>query len=79
MVQQPAKARRQRLALKFRELLAPIFVFGPVAAIMCWAAAWMFWEWREFAGALIGLGCFAIVVPFCAYLFVLVNRVEGGS
>ena len=76
MAESPARSRKQRLALKFRELLLPIFVFGPLMAILCWGAAWFFWEWRDFAGAFLGLGAFAILIPFCAYLFVLVNSVD---
>ena len=71
--------RKRRLALKFREHLLPIFIFGPLMAILCWGAAWFFWEWRDFAGTLLGLGCFAILVPLGAYLFVLVNRAESGE
>ena len=79
MAQQPGKSRKQRLGLRFKELLLPIFLFAPFMAILCWAAAWFFWEWRDFAGAFLGLGCFAMVVAVCAYLFVLVNRVERGD
>ncbi len=79
MTEAPQRSRRRRLALRFREHLLPIFVFGPLMALLCWGAAWFFWEWRDFAGAFLGLGCFAIVIPFCAYLLVLVNRVENGE
>jgi hypothetical protein len=77
MLQIPPRSRKRRLALRFSEHLLPIFIFGPLMALLCWGAAWFFWEWQDFAGALLGLGCLAIVIPFCAYLFVLVNRDES--
>jgi hypothetical protein len=79
MARKTGKTGKLPLGLKFRELLLPIFVFAPLMAILCWAAAWFFWEWRDFAGAFLGLGCFAMVVAICAYLFVLVNRIERGE
>jgi hypothetical protein len=80
MLEMPQRPpRRRRLALRFREHLLPIFIFGPVMAILCWGAAWFFRERQNFSDAFLGLGAFAIVIPFCAYLFVLVNRAESGE
>lgn len=78
MAQKPVK-RKPPPGLRVRELLLPISLFAPLMAILCWAAAWFFWEWRDFAGALLGLGAFAMVVAICAYLFVLVSRIERGE
>jgi hypothetical protein len=79
MVQEREKTGKQHLGPRFNELLLPIFVFAPLMATLCWAAAWFFWEWRDFAGVFLGLGCFAMVVAIGAYLFVLVKRVERGE
>ena len=66
----------ERLALTFEQALTPIFVFAVVAAPLCWAGAWFFRETYEFSATLLGLGCLPLVVAVCAYLLVLVNKVE---
>ena len=66
----------ERLALTFEQALTPIFVFAFIAAPLCWAGAWFFRETYEFSATLLGLGCLPLVVAVCAYLLVLVNKVE---
>lgn len=68
-----------KLTLTFEKALTPICVFALVNAIVCWTAAWIFRETYEFSATLVGLGCFPIVVAVCAYLLVLVNKVERGG
>jgi hypothetical protein len=68
--------RVDRLALTFRQAMTPIFVFALVTAVICWAAAWLFRDTYEFSATLLGLGCLPIVVAICAYLLVLVHKVE---
>ena len=71
----PAK-KPGKFAPSLRKLLTPIMIFAVVAAPLCWAGAWFFSDRRDFSDALIGLGCLPIVVAVCAYLYLLVNRVE---
>jgi tellurite resistance protein TehA-like permease len=71
--------RVDRLALTFRQAMTPIFVFALVSAVVCWAAAWVFKETYVFSATLLGLGCLPIVVAICAYLLVLVHKVERES
>jgi hypothetical protein len=68
-----------RLTFTFEKAMTPIFVFAVVNALVCWGAAWFFKETYEFSATLLGLGGFPIVVAVCAYLLVLVNRLESGS
>jgi hypothetical protein len=68
-----------RLTFTFEKAMTPIFVFAAINAMLCWAAAWFFRETYEFSATLLGLGGFPIVVAVCAYLLVLVNRLESGS
>ncbi|MFZ5731919.1 MAG: hypothetical protein ACOY4O_04225 [Pseudomonadota bacterium] len=65
-------------AINLDRLLRPIMIFAAIAAPLCWAGAWFFRERRDFSDALIGLGCLPIVVAVCAYLYLLVNKVERG-
>ncbi|OQW61241.1 MAG: hypothetical protein A4S14_17750 [Proteobacteria bacterium SG_bin9] len=60
------------------KLLRPIMIFAAVAAPLCWAGAWFFRERGDFSDALIGLGALPIVVAVCAYLYLLVNKIERG-
>ena len=69
---------KRRPAIDLERLLRPIMIFAAVAAPLCWAGAWFFRERRDFSDALIGLGCLPIVVAVCAYLYLLVNRIERG-
>ena len=73
------RTRIERLAVTFERALKPIFVFAFIAAPLCWAAAWVFRETYEFSATLLGLGCFPLVAAVCAYLLVLVNRIERES
>ena len=66
----------RRLALTIEAAIRPIFVFALLNALLCWGAAWVFRETYEFAMILLVVGCFPIVVAVCAYLLVLVNKVE---
>jgi hypothetical protein len=68
--------RMERLALTFEQALTPIFVFAFIAAPLCWAGAWFFRETYEFSAMLLALGGLPLVVAVCAYLLVLVNKVE---
>jgi hypothetical protein len=68
-----------RLTFTFEKAMTPIFVFALVNALVCWGAAWFFKETYEFSATLLGLGGFPIIVAVCAYLLVLVNRVEHGG
>jgi hypothetical protein len=74
-----AQTKLARLALTFERATTPIFVFAVVNAIVCWAGAWLFRETYEFSATLLGLGSFPIVVAVCAYLLVLVNKIERGG
>lgn len=65
-------------AFNLDKLLRPIMIFAAVVAPLCWAGAWFFYERRDFSDALIGLGCLPIVVAVCAYLYLLVNKIERG-
>jgi hypothetical protein len=76
MARQPTTTRLGRLTLTFERAMTPIFMFALIAAPLCWAGAWVFRETYEFSATLLGLGCLPIVVAICAYLLVLVNRVE---
>jgi hypothetical protein len=67
-----------RLALTFEQGLTPIFIFAPVNAVICWTAAWVFRDRYEFSATFLGFGCAPIVVALCAYLYILVNKVERG-
>jgi hypothetical protein len=66
----------RRLALSIEAAIRPIFVFALLNAMLCWGAAWVFRDVHEFSMILLVVGCLPIVVAVCAYLFVLVNRVE---
>jgi hypothetical protein len=78
MTARQEQSRLGRLVLTLENATTPIFVFATVNAVLCWAAAWLFKDTYEFSAALLGLGGLPIVVAVCAYLLVLVNRVEGG-
>lgn len=69
---------KRRPAINLGKLLRPIMIFAAIVAPLCWAGAWFFRERRDFSDALIGLGCLPIVVAVCAYLYLLVNKVERG-
>ena len=70
-----ARESRKRLpALK--AALTPIYLLALINAVVCWTAAWFFWDRYEFSASLFGLGCFPIVVAVCAYLYLLTQRVE---
>jgi hypothetical protein len=73
------QTKLDRLTLTFEKAMTPIFVFAVVNAILCWGTAWFFKETYEFSATLLGLGGFPIVVAVCAYLLVLVNRIERGG
>lgn len=76
MIARCEQSRLGRLTLTCEKSITPMFVFAVVNAALCWAAAWLFRETYEFSAALLGLGGFPIVVAVCAYLLVLVNKVE---
>jgi len=65
-----------KFAASPQKLLTPIMIFAVIAAPLCWAGAWFFSDRGDFSQALIGLGCLPIVVAICAYLYLLVNKVE---
>jgi hypothetical protein len=71
--------RLDRLTVSFERALKPIFVFAVLNAVICWVAAWVFRETFAFSATLLGLGAFPIVVAVCAYLLVLVKRLERGG
>jgi hypothetical protein len=73
------QTKLDRLTLTFEKAMTPIFVFAVVNAVLCWAAAWGFKETYEFSATLLGLGAFPIIAAVCAYLLVLINRLERGS
>jgi uncharacterized membrane protein AbrB (regulator of aidB expression) len=73
------QTKLDRLTLTFEKAMMPIFVFAVVNALLCWTAAWLFRETYEFSATMLGLGGFPIVVAVCAYLLVLVNRIESGN
>ena len=75
----PTSTRIDRLTLTFERATTPIFAFAVVNAIVCWSAAWVFRDTYEFALILLGLGCFPVVVAVCAYLLLLVNKIERGD
>ncbi len=62
--------------MSFKTALAPIYWLAGVNAAASWLVSWLFWDRFEFSGTLFGLGCFGIVVAFCAYLYVLVAKVD---
>ena len=62
--------------MSFKTALTPIYWLAGVNAAACWLVSWLFWDRFEFSGTLFGLGCFGIVVAFCAYLYVLVAKVD---
>jgi hypothetical protein len=68
--------RMGRLSLTFEKAMTPIFVFALVNALLCWGAAWLFRETYAFSATLLGLGAFPIVVAICAYLLVLIHKIE---
>ena len=70
--------KRGKLAISLRTWLTPIMIFAVIAAPLCWAGAWFFSDRGDFSQALIGLGCLPIVVAVCAYLYLLVNKIERG-
>ena len=74
-----APSRLDKLTLSFEQAMTPIFTFALLNAAMCWATAWVFKDTYEFSVVLLGLGCFPIIVAVCAYLLVLVNKVERGG
>jgi hypothetical protein len=71
-----APSRLDKLALTLEQAVTPIFTFALLNAALCWAAAWVFKDSYEFSVVLLGLGSFPIIVAVCAYLLVLVNKVE---
>lgn len=73
------QTKLDRLTLTFEKAMTPIFVFAVANAGLCWTAAWVFKETYEFSATLLGLGAFPIITAVCAYLLVLVNRLERGS
>ena len=62
--------------MNVKTALTPIFWLSGVNAVACWLVSWLFWDRLEFAGTLIGLGGFGIVVAYCAYLYVRVAKVD---
>jgi uncharacterized membrane protein YvlD (DUF360 family) len=68
-----------KVTLTFEKALTPIFVFALLNAVVCWIAAWVFRETFEFKALLLALGCMPIVVAVCAYILVLVHKVERDS
>lgn len=62
--------------MSFKTALTPIFGLAAINAVVCWAVSWVFWDRYEFSGTLFGLGCFGIVVAVCAYLYLLVAKVD---
>ena len=68
--------RDSRPALTLKSALTPMFVFTPIAAMLCWTAAWVFREQFVLSATLIGLGSFPIVVAVVAYLLVLLKKLE---
>jgi hypothetical protein len=79
MAARQSDTRPGRLTLTFEKALRPIFVFAVLNAVICWVAAWIFRENFLFSATLLGLGAFPIVVAVCAYLLVLVKRIERGG
>ena len=71
-----ANTRMNRLTLTFARTMTPIFLFAFFNALLCWGAAWVFRETYAFSATLLGLGAFPIVVAICAYLLVLVHKIE---
>lgn len=69
----------RRLALNIEAAIRPIFAFALLNALLCWGAAWVFRDVYEFSMILLVVGCLPIVVAVCAYLLVLVTRVERGG
>ena len=70
------KPRYENLASILRVALIPIFAFALVNALICWFAAWIFWERYEFSATCLGFGCGGIVVALCSYLYVLTNELR---
>jgi hypothetical protein len=60
----------------FRTALTPIYLLAGINAIVCWTLCWVFWDRFAFSATLFGLGCFPVVVAVCAYLYLLVKKVE---
>ncbi len=56
--------------MSLKTALTPIFWLAGVNAVACGLASWVFWDRFDFSGTLIGLGCFGIVLAYCAYLYV---------
>ena len=56
------KPRYENLASMLRIALIPIFAFALVNALICWFAAWIFWERYEFSAICLGVGCGGIVI-----------------
>ena len=75
MIEPPTEGAREP-RITFRAALTPIYWIAVVNAVACWITSWLFWERIEFSGTLLGLGCFGIVVAFCAYLYLLVAKVD---
>lgn len=71
-------SNKRGVAFNLDRLLRPIMIFAAVVAPLCWIAAWFFWEWREFSALFLALGALPIVVAVCAYLYLLVNKIERG-
>lgn len=76
MNSRPPKGALGRLTLTFEKALTPIFVFALINAVVCWVAAWVFRDTFEFLALLVALGCLPIVVAVCAYILVLVHKIE---
>ena len=76
MAGKSTRGRLNRLTLTFEKTMRPIFLFALLAAPLCWGAAWLFRETYAFSAILLGLGVFPVVVAICAYLLVLVHKIE---
>jgi hypothetical protein len=72
----PTDHRPRKLRMSFKTALTPIFWLAAVNAVFCWAVSWLFWDRYEFSATLFGLGCFGIVAAVCAYLYLLVAKVD---
>lgn len=76
MNSKPPKGALGRFTLTFERALTPIFVFALINAVVCWVAAWVFRETFEFMALFVALGGLPIVVAVCAYILVLIHKIE---
>lgn len=72
-------SRYQNLSSILRIALVPIFVFAVVNAVVCWFAAWVFWERYEFSVTCLGFGCRGIVIALSSYLYVLTSELRSSK